>query len=59
MKKAVLFSLWGGVLTPHLAQTFEKFEETTGVSRYVISVLFISLNYINKTLYVVIYFNNF
>uniref|UniRef100_A0A671SR03 Bifunctional epoxide hydrolase 2 n=1 Tax=Sinocyclocheilus anshuiensis TaxID=1608454 RepID=A0A671SR03_9TELE len=33
MKKAVLFSLWGGVVTPHLAQTFQKFEETTGISR--------------------------
>ncbi|XP_056111944.1 bifunctional epoxide hydrolase 2 [Rhinichthys klamathensis goyatoka] len=33
MKKAVLFSLWGGVVTPHLAQSFQKFEETTGVSR--------------------------
>uniref|UniRef100_A0A673L252 Bifunctional epoxide hydrolase 2-like n=1 Tax=Sinocyclocheilus rhinocerous TaxID=307959 RepID=A0A673L252_9TELE len=28
MKKAVLFSLWGGVVTPHLTQTFQKFEET-------------------------------
>uniref|UniRef100_A0A672TE19 Bifunctional epoxide hydrolase 2-like n=1 Tax=Sinocyclocheilus grahami TaxID=75366 RepID=A0A672TE19_SINGR len=33
MKKAVLFSLWGAVVTPHLAQTFQKFEETTGISR--------------------------
>ncbi|XP_073683744.1 bifunctional epoxide hydrolase 2 [Garra rufa] len=33
MKKAVLFSLWGGVVTPHLAQTFQKFEESTGISR--------------------------
>ncbi len=38
MKKAVLFSLWGGVVTPHLAQTFQKFEETTGISRYVIII---------------------
>uniref|UniRef100_A0A9J7YVY9 Epoxide hydrolase 2, cytoplasmic n=1 Tax=Cyprinus carpio carpio TaxID=630221 RepID=A0A9J7YVY9_CYPCA len=28
MKKAVLFSLWGGVVTPHLTQTFQEFEET-------------------------------
>ncbi|KAI2654103.1 Bifunctional epoxide hydrolase 2 [Labeo rohita] len=33
MKKAVLFSLWGGVVTPHLTQAFQKFEETTGISR--------------------------
>uniref|UniRef100_A0A673KWU3 Bifunctional epoxide hydrolase 2-like n=1 Tax=Sinocyclocheilus rhinocerous TaxID=307959 RepID=A0A673KWU3_9TELE len=33
MKKAVLFSLWGGVVTPHLTQTFQKFEETAGISR--------------------------
>uniref|UniRef100_A0A8C2HND4 Epoxide hydrolase 2, cytoplasmic n=1 Tax=Cyprinus carpio TaxID=7962 RepID=A0A8C2HND4_CYPCA len=33
MKKAVLFSLWGVVVTPHVAQTFQKFEETTGISR--------------------------
>lgn len=33
MKKAVLFNLWGGVVTPHLAQMFQKFEETTGFSR--------------------------
>uniref|UniRef100_A0A8C1M296 Epoxide hydrolase 2, cytoplasmic n=1 Tax=Cyprinus carpio TaxID=7962 RepID=A0A8C1M296_CYPCA len=32
MKKAVLFSLWGVVVTPHVAQTFQKFEETTGIS---------------------------
>ncbi|KTG03771.1 hypothetical protein cypCar_00032718 [Cyprinus carpio] len=33
MKKAVLFSLWGGVVTPHLTQTFQEFEETAGISR--------------------------
>uniref|UniRef100_A0A8C1WVI8 Epoxide hydrolase 2, cytoplasmic n=1 Tax=Cyprinus carpio TaxID=7962 RepID=A0A8C1WVI8_CYPCA len=40
MKKAVLFSLWGVVVTPHVAQTFQKFEETTGISRYVTIICF-------------------
>lgn len=35
MKKAVLFNLWGVVVTPHLDQSFQKYEETTGISRYV------------------------
>ncbi|XP_051579081.1 bifunctional epoxide hydrolase 2 [Myxocyprinus asiaticus] len=33
MKKAVLFSLWGGVVTPHLSKTFQKFEETHNIPR--------------------------
>lgn len=33
MKKAVLFSLWGGVVTPQTGQAFQRFEETTGISK--------------------------
>ncbi len=44
MKKAVLFNFWGVVVTPHLDQTFQKFEETTGLSRYVTIICFVLCN---------------
>ncbi len=44
MKKAVLFNLWGVVVTPHLDQTFQKFEETIGLSRYVTIICFVLCN---------------
>lgn len=28
-----MFSLWGGVVTPQIGQAFQKFEETTGISK--------------------------
>ncbi|XP_030641958.1 bifunctional epoxide hydrolase 2 [Chanos chanos] len=37
MKKAVVFSLWGGVISPHLRQSIENFEKSLGIQKDVIS----------------------